>query len=610
MALTWTLSLKDNVTPGAKSAAGSLDVLGDALSNVRKGAKATGKALEDLKLDKMNRSLNAGVPKLGGFARMVQFMGKSFGPGAAHAMMNVGRGIADWGPALQKVGSVIGPAVAGLASFALSATAVAGALGVAAVGGAAAGLVQIREAQAFRESTMFAFTTILKSKQAGQEAFDLAARTSLDIGADFRTSMSSMNTLLAQGFDVKFADQIIRAMADLQTINPAANLEGITRAISQIKTTGKLQGDELMQLAEAGVNVSDVYKQIAKSMGIVDKAGMTAAEQVQKLQSAGKISSDTAINAIMASIKGQIGGKDFGSLAMAKADGSLEGAIARAMNLKEQLLGAIKIDWSPITNAVKSLMAALSSPAGAKFLETIGTQASRVMKALFGGVDQGGFEKAFTLGGDLIIKFADGLVFAAEQVKRLMDRIDWLDAKLQSISGGLASVGAVGSFVFDTLLAGVSPVLTQISMWSDLVTGIGEQFAGIGTAMIDGIVSGIESGASAVVESITSVASNALAAAKEELGIASPSKEFAKVGRWSAQGMAGGFRAGANVAQGAAQDLAGNALRAGQRVAQAITSTNNDNSRSLSIGSINSGASEDGGRGMVEQLRGMMFSYG
>lgn len=610
MALTWTLSLKDNVTPGAKAAAGSLDVLGDALSNVRNGAKATGKALGELKLDKMTRSLNAGVPKLGGFAKAVQFMGKSFGPGAAAAMMRGGQALVKWGPALQQVGSYASKAAAGIASVAASALTIGAAVGAVAIGGAAAGLVQIREAQAFRESTLFAFTTILKSKRAGQEAFNLAAKTSLDIGADFRTSMSSMNTLLAQGFDVKFADQIIRAMADLHTINPAANLEGITRAIAQIKTTGRLQGDELMQLAEAGVNVSDVYKQIAKSMGIVDKAGMTAAEQVQKLQAAGKISSETAISAIMASIKSQIGGKEFGSLSMAKADASLEGAIARALNLKEQLLGAIKIDWSPVTSAVKALMAALSSPAGKKFLDTIGTQASRVLKALFGGMDEKKMARGFAAATTAVGAFADAVIAVHGAFSTLVGWMDSADSAIKRVSGGWTSLGAIGQVVLGALGAAALPFVTAIQMVSTMVGTLTSMFVALGSAIVNGIVAGIKSGASAVVSSITEVASSALAAAKEELGIASPSKEFAKVGKFGAQGLAGGFKGGTNVAAGSASDMAANALRAGQRVAQAITTTSNDNSRTLSIGSINGGNADDGGRGMVEQLRGMMFSYG
>lgn len=47
-------------------------------------------------------------------------------------------------------------------------------------------------------------------------------------------------------------------------------------AVSQILSKGKLQGDELLQLAEAGVPLNDLMKELGTSFGEVGKAGITS----------------------------------------------------------------------------------------------------------------------------------------------------------------------------------------------------------------------------------------------------------------------------------------------------------------------------------------------
>ena len=202
MALTWTLTLKDKVTPGAKSASSSLAGVESALKRVQRSANLTEKGWRGT-VSRMTQNVVVGVKQLGAK------MGSAF--------------------------AALGDVLPGPGMFA--------AAGAAALGGAVLGLKAIRDAQAFKTATMGAFELILKSKSGARDAFDLAAKTSLDMGADFRTSMASFNALLAQGFDPKAADELMRAMSDLTRINPGANLEGIVRAVSQIKTTGRLQGD-------------------------------------------------------------------------------------------------------------------------------------------------------------------------------------------------------------------------------------------------------------------------------------------------------------------------------------------------------------------------------
>lgn len=79
----------------------------------------------------------------------------------------------------------------------------------------------------------------------------------------------------------------------------------------------------------------------------------------------------------------------------------------------------------------------------------------------------------------------------------------------------------------------------------------------VGKNVIDGIISGIQGATSALFSSLRNLASNALNAAKNALGIESPSKVFRdEVGEWIPEGVAVGIEEHANVAVKAAQNTA------------------------------------------------------
>ena len=78
----------------------------------------------------------------------------------------------------------------------------------------------------------------------------------------------------------------------------------------------------------------------------------------------------------------------------------------------------------------------------------------------------------------------------------------------------------------------------------------------LGSAIIDGMTGGLSGGSSKIVEHAKSVARNALNAAKNILGIASPSKEFYKLGVYSTEGMANGLSATSNIVESASESVA------------------------------------------------------
>lgn len=113
------------------------------------------------------------------------------------------------------------------------------------------------------------------------------------------------------------------------------------------------------------------------------------------------------------------------------------------------------------------------------------------------------------------------------------------------------------------LLAKVPEIFSQVSAAFSAIN-----WASIGSALIQGIIRGVRSAASALVNALKSLATQALNAAKNALGIGSPSKVFAaEVGRWIPAGVAMGVDDNMTPLDRAMQGMADGSLAAAQGAA-------------------------------------------
>ena len=95
-------------------------------------------------------------------------------------------------------------------------------------------------------------------------------------------------------------------------------------------------------------------------------------------------------------------------------------------------------------------------------------------------------------------------------------------------------------------ITAIPQLIEQVPVvFADLAeTFISQDWASIGNDVINGIINGIKAAASALMSALRDLAGQALSAAKNALGIASPSKLFAsEVGKWIPRGMAVGIEA-------------------------------------------------------------------
>lgn len=108
----------------------------------------------------------------------------------------------------------------------------------------------------------------------------------------------------------------------------------------------------------------------------------------------------------------------------------------------------------------------------------------------------------------------------------------------------------LGQNLINFIVSGIQSLVTNIPT---TLASIGEsawnaftsiQWVDLGRAVIDGIIAGLSAGISRVIEKAEEVARSALNAAKNFLGINSPSKKFTWIGEMSDAGFAGGLKNG------------------------------------------------------------------
>lgn len=559
------------------------------------------------------RSLGPGATKpsalQAGFRQALQGLEKAM-PGSI-------AGISRFTDAWERLTPVLS-AVAGPAKVAASALLALGAIGV----GAAAGATKmLYDATQWKQATVFGLTALLKGKEAANAAFNMAARTASDLGLDLNESMASFMSLSSQ-FGTKGADKLLRMFADLKRMAPTAQIENMSLAIRQIQSTGKLQGDELRQLTDQGaLSSSEIYDQIAIKMKVVGKTAEEQRGKVAKLISAGKVDAKTAIDAIQAAAEKKAGGP-AGTLAAKGVEESLSGQIQRAATLKDLLLSNAKIDWGPLTAAMKRVNAALDSPAAQRFVDAVGTQLSRAFHVL-DGLSTADITSAFDSGTKAVTMLGNGIATAWKWGGYLVDAVQFLGPNFQMMYyAAKPSLDAIG-FAFGTVKAEVDAVRAAAKWIGDAVS------SAIGP--VDSLAGAFEAAAAAAGR----VAGNAASIGGVRVSGAGVAAGGALLGGPGAifGGLLAGARAGGGLVAGgstylvgengpelftprgsgsvmANDDLSALVARAGENFGRSrgAGGTSNSHNRTLYIGTLSVGAGASAG-GIEDELRSFVEAW-
>lgn len=208
-----------------------------------------------------------------------------------------------------------------------------------------------------REKSLGAFETLLGTAEKARDMYGQAVKFAADTPFETSQVVDAFQRLLTAKFseeEVPIALQIIGDAASMQEDSQAA-VSSVTRALSQIRSKGKLQGEELMQLQEAvPINTASLYEKLGKIYG-------TNAQQARKMVEAGQVDSQAASFAILEQLSEQFGGN------MARASKQIGGLVSTLQGRPAEFLAKLQD-----TQGYDSLRDVLGRMAGAFDPETSG----------------------------------------------------------------------------------------------------------------------------------------------------------------------------------------------------------------------------------------------
>lgn len=215
----------------------------------------------------------------------------------------------------------------------------------------------------------------------------------------------------------------------------------------------------------------------------------------------------------------------------------------------QKLVSVIPIVMKAIGDGVIAFAKVIAT-AGPAITKAITT----VLLALLSAIDKLSPRIVSTLGKMLSLMLAVMIKYVPQMANAALKILNGI---LQALARNVGKLVKSGADVIVNFLNGVSQQLPRIAdAGARLIVSFVNSIAGairnhsgelrsaglnVATAIIDGMTGGLASGAGKIASKARDVASSALNAAKNVLGIHSPSKEFEKVGRFSTEGMANGL---------------------------------------------------------------------
>lgn len=207
------------------------------------------------------------------------------------------------------------------AAFRKVGTAIAGAFTAQKVVEFGRSMVEVRKEI---ESFEISFRTLLGSKEKADQLFGEIRKFAADTPMTLKDLASGAQTLLGFNYEADKVMTTLKALGDI-SMGDSQRFQSLTLAFAQMSSTGKLMGQDLLQMINAGFNpLSVISEKTGKSIG-----------ELKDEMSKGAISSQEVEDAFLAAASA--GGKFNGMLdaqshSMAGAKAQLEGAVDDMFN--------------------------------------------------------------------------------------------------------------------------------------------------------------------------------------------------------------------------------------------------------------------------------------
>lgn len=401
----------------------------------------------------------------GGLGWIDDIAPKIFGVrGALSGLSGPLQGIA--GPLSGLLGMLGGPA--GIASSLMSIASIAAkAFAAIAAGSAMAGLAvggllaqQVMSAAMIRERAVAAFDALVGS---GEASFARIQQLSLQMGTSVQDSFEGIQAFLAAGFKMDDAERWFKRMQDLSLIGITEETrKRIVLAMSQIKGAGQLQGDELRQLQETGINVGTIWEEISKQMGV-------SVAEAKKLKEQGKVGSDVALVAIERAVQKLTGGGEAGTARKKFLDSTIQGSFERmksvaAFNISEVASKAAPA-WERLRGIMNEISDALSSDGTKAYTKALGEgflAAGRGIEKAWQGL------KKLASGFDDVMRNEGGLVAINQLMRGMFGDSDKADLTAEAFYniGRAAAYMTVGIVAVSAAIERMIALLDQLSTYS------------------------------------------------------------------------------------------------------------------------------------------------
>lgn len=284
-----------------------------------------------------------------------------------------------------------------------------------------------------------------QSGERAQELLGWIEQLAIKSPFDQQQVADAFRTTLAYGFASDEAQRLNQALIDFTagTGGSGASMGRIALALGQIRAKGKLAGQEMLQLTEAGVNVREI---MTEALGITT-------EEFVRLQEAGLVPAGEAIEAIISTLE-----RDFSGAAARQAE-SWAGLLNSLTDLKSITLREF---FSGTAQAVQPYVSQLVNLLGdPKIRESIKRVGTNIGDSI----------------GKVLLRFSDILTSLAN--KDLQGLFDSIGLGPQTAAIITQIVAAMGPFVqmFTTLAGFTGGVLSGIA---DAINGVVSAVFGAG----------------------------------------------------------------------------------------------------------------------------------
>jgi hypothetical protein len=581
MGIGWDFSIRDRASAAANKIAASFRGIGksgaDSIKSLSKAEEALGKVEAQLKklersdaIEKLQKKLAKADPN--------SKKGKKLGLQLEKVKLEDKK--ADLSEkadaAAKRTEKLKTEMTAGATAAQTYATAV-GAVALVVGGLAVAGGKLALDALAFKQSTQFALKYSLGGAEKAAESYGYAQNIARVLGDSARGLAGQMQELVRDGFGAGDAQTIAQLGADLKAMNGGKEVQmsGLISTFKSLQKQGYFDNAALDAVIGAlpaqGQFGGKVVETLAAKLGIQEKDARLREQKVRaQLGQNQKLRGQKGVDALFETVLAVSGEKKIGAAAKSFADTTVEGSLTKVKSRFENLFDSMKADGpgKAVIGLLNKVSDALDTdtPAGKKTVATL--------------------EKMAATAGQLIDKFDVGLI--VDGLGLLEDGIAGVLPYVDALGGGLLQgMKEAGSVVVDMLgvlskgnggdgnkladslrniaigagylVVGVGTAIGAVLYLGAKIAGVAAFIAGaagsIGLALVDGIVGGLDSAKSKLVERLESLAQLLPDSVRKLLKIQSPSKVFAEIGANVSLGLARGIDREAPEAQASARAI-------------------------------------------------------